>query len=104
MLSNKQDLADMMAKGSKTRWGNLIGYILLPFSIALQDDPLDYVRQAKATIDRKKLSLEAILTFVCAELVLRIFGVKVCIIFLHLLSFKAAIGLGIYFQIVNFGS
>ncbi|KAE8077680.1 hypothetical protein FH972_016220 [Carpinus fangiana] len=71
-----QDLADMMAKGSRTRWGNLIGYILLPFSIALQEDPLDYVRQAKATIDRKKLSLEAILTFVCAELVLRIFGVK----------------------------
>ncbi|XP_059457512.1 wax ester synthase/diacylglycerol acyltransferase 11-like isoform X2 [Corylus avellana] len=71
-----QDLADMMAKGSKCRWGNLIGYILLPFTIALQDDPLDYVRQAKATIDRKKLSLEAILTFVCAELVLRIFGVK----------------------------
>jgi hypothetical protein len=81
---NMQDLADMMAKGSKARWGNLIGYILLPFTIALQDNPLDYVRQAKATIDRKKLALEAICTFVSAELVLRIFGVKVSIyIYIH---------------------
>ncbi|XP_062148270.1 wax ester synthase/diacylglycerol acyltransferase 5-like isoform X2 [Alnus glutinosa] len=67
-----QDLADMMAKGSKARWGNLIGYILLPFTIALQDNPLDYVRQAKATIDRKKLSLEAICTFVAAAITHRI--------------------------------
>lgn len=77
MLSIKQDLADMMAKGSKTKWGNLIGYLLLPFNIALQDDPLEYVRQAKAAIDRKKLSREAICTYSCAELVLRTFGAKV---------------------------
>ncbi len=77
MLCMKQALADMMAKGSKTRWGNLIGYILLPFTIALQDNPLDYVLQAKATIDRKKRSLEAICTFSSGQLILRTFGVKV---------------------------
>ncbi|KAM3681970.1 hypothetical protein ACB098_12G037100 [Castanea mollissima] len=71
-----QALANMMEKGSKTRWGNLIGYILLPFTIALQDDPLDYVRKAKATIDRKKCSLESICTFSGAVLILRTFGVK----------------------------
>ena len=77
MLSMKQALANMMEKGSKTRWGNLIGYILLPFTIALQDNPLDHVRKAKATIDRKKRSLESICTFLGAVLVLRTFGVKV---------------------------
>ena len=44
----------MMEKGTKAKWGNCIGSVLLPFAIALRDDPLDYVRQAKATIDRKK--------------------------------------------------
>ncbi|KAG2701145.1 hypothetical protein I3760_06G030700 [Carya illinoinensis] len=72
-----QDVADMMAKGSKIRWGNLIGYMFLPFTIALQDDPLDYVWKAKATIDRKKLSLEPIFTNTCIGLAFRIFGTKV---------------------------
>ncbi|KAG7973715.1 hypothetical protein I3843_06G010400 [Carya illinoinensis] len=72
-----QDMADMMAKGSKIRWGNLIGYMFLPFTIALQDDPLDYVWKAKDTIDRKKLSLEPIFTATCIGLVFKIFGTKV---------------------------
>lgn len=67
----------MMAKKSKAKWGNGLGYIILPFSIALEEDPLEYVRRAKATIDRKKHSLEAICTHVCAKLVLNLFGVKV---------------------------
>lgn len=70
----------MLAKKSKGRWGNWIGYINLPFKISLEDDPLEYARKAKATIDRKKHSLEAIITFVCAKIVLNIFGVSVCII------------------------
>ncbi|KAK7320825.1 hypothetical protein VNO77_30659 [Canavalia gladiata] len=72
-----QDLADMMAEKSKVRWGNWMGYIILPFSIGLHEDPLEYVRQAKATIDRKKHSLEAICSYACAKLVLNLFGVKV---------------------------
>ncbi|PON72079.1 O-acyltransferase [Parasponia andersonii] len=71
-----QALADMMTKNSKTKWGNWIGYLLLPFNISLQDDPLDYVRQAKAIIDRKKHSFEAICTYFCAQLLLRILGVE----------------------------
>ncbi|KAK5818923.1 hypothetical protein PVK06_023873 [Gossypium arboreum] len=58
-----QPLADMMEKDAKAKWGNWIGYVLLLFTIAIRDDPLDYVRDAKATIDRKKRSLEAIFTF-----------------------------------------
>lgn len=76
----------MMAKGSKTRWGNWIGYLLLPLNnIALEDDPLNYVRGAKAIADRKKHSLEAICTFTVAKLVLKLLGVKVQI-FLSIFS------------------
>ncbi|KAF8379706.1 hypothetical protein HHK36_029150 [Tetracentron sinense] len=71
-----QDLADMMKKDTDAKWGNWIGYVLLPFTIALRDDPLDYVHEAKVTIDRKKLSLESVFTFSSAELFLRLFGIK----------------------------
>jgi hypothetical protein len=72
-----QALADMMENDTQVKWGNWIGYVLLPFTIGLRDDPLDYVREAKATIDRKKHSFEAIYTFSIAELVLKLFGIKV---------------------------
>ncbi|GAB2288709.1 Wax ester synthase/diacylglycerol acyltransferase 6 [Dionaea muscipula] len=58
-----QALADMMEKDTRARWGNCIGCVLLPFSIGLRDDPLDYVQEAKAIVDRKKHSLEAVCTF-----------------------------------------
>ncbi|KAH9724012.1 diacylglycerol O-acyltransferase [Citrus sinensis] len=78
-----QALADMMAKESKGGWGNWIGYILLPFTIALQNDPLDYIRVAKATIDRRKHSLEAFCTFSTAKFVLYTFGAKVAAAIAH---------------------
>ncbi|XP_022757555.1 O-acyltransferase WSD1-like isoform X2 [Durio zibethinus] len=62
-----QALADMMEKDAEAKWGNWIGFVLLPFTIAIRSDPLDYVYDAKATIDRKKHSLEAIYTFTIAE-------------------------------------
>ncbi|KAI3681864.1 hypothetical protein L6452_36669 [Arctium lappa] len=74
--SGIQALADMMEKNTEAKWGNWIGYVLLPFTIAIRDDPIDYVREAKATIDRKKHSLEALYTFSIAELVLKLFGIK----------------------------
>ncbi|XP_022720183.1 O-acyltransferase WSD1-like [Durio zibethinus] len=52
-------LAEMAKKNSKAEWGNKIGYVLFPFTIALKDKPLDYIRDAKATMDRKKATLEA---------------------------------------------
>ncbi|KAK3037320.1 hypothetical protein RJ639_032082 [Escallonia herrerae] len=73
---NTLALADMMEKDTDAKWGNWIGYVLIPFTIALRGDPLDYVREAKATIDRKKNSLEALYTFSIAELVLKLFGIK----------------------------
>ncbi|XP_010537089.1 PREDICTED: O-acyltransferase WSD1 isoform X2 [Tarenaya hassleriana] len=69
-------LADMMAKGSKCRWGNLIGYVLLPFSVGLENDPLEYVRRAKSTIDRKKLSLEAVLSYAIFKFTINVLGFK----------------------------
>ncbi|EFH42231.1 hypothetical protein ARALYDRAFT_918418 [Arabidopsis lyrata subsp. lyrata] len=73
-------LADMMAKKSKCRWGNLFGYILLPFSVGLEADPLEYVRQAKATIDRKKNSLEAVFSMAFFKLILKVLGLKASVV------------------------
>ncbi|XP_029130002.1 O-acyltransferase WSD1 isoform X2 [Cajanus cajan] len=72
-----EDLANMMANKSKVKWGNCLGYIILPLSIGLHEDPLKYVHQAKANIDRKKHSLEAICSYACANLVHNLLGVKV---------------------------
>ncbi|GMJ11716.1 hypothetical protein like AT3G49200 [Hibiscus trionum] len=47
-------LEEMVKKNSKTEWGNKIGYVVFPFKIALKDNPLDYLKDAKATMDRKK--------------------------------------------------
>lgn len=67
----------MMAKKSKCRWGNLFGYILLPFSVGLETDPLEYVRRAKVTVNRKKHSLEAVFSMAFFKLILKVLGLKV---------------------------
>uniref|UniRef100_J3M9L1 Uncharacterized protein n=1 Tax=Oryza brachyantha TaxID=4533 RepID=J3M9L1_ORYBR len=71
-------LAEMMnsSKNNAARWGNLIGYIVLPFRIAMYDDPLEYIRQGKRTVDRKKNSLEAIFTYWSGNLIVKLFGIK----------------------------
>ncbi|XP_059637823.1 wax ester synthase/diacylglycerol acyltransferase 11-like [Cornus florida] len=69
-------LFDMMKKGTKVRWGNKIGYVLLPFTIALRDDPLDYVREAKSVIDQKKASFESVCTYIITKLIIKFFGIK----------------------------
>ncbi|XP_076955731.1 wax ester synthase/diacylglycerol acyltransferase 11-like [Bidens hawaiensis] len=74
--SGIQALADMMEKNTEAKWGNWIGYVILPLTIGIRDNPLDYVREAKATIDRKKHSLEALCSFSVAALVFKLFGVK----------------------------
>ncbi|KAL6909529.1 hypothetical protein ACP4OV_001810 [Aristida adscensionis] len=68
----------MMKSGrsNAVKWGNKLGFIILPFYIAIHADPLEYVRTAKKTVDRKKSSLEAIFTHAIGETVLRLFGVK----------------------------
>ncbi|XP_044378859.1 wax ester synthase/diacylglycerol acyltransferase 5-like [Triticum aestivum] len=63
-------------KSNDVAWGNQIGYILLPFQLAVHDDPLAYVRKAKKTLDRKKSSLEVIFTCKISELFVKMFGLK----------------------------
>lgn len=66
----------MLKKGSKAKWGNQIGCLIFPFTIALRDDPLDYLREAKVAIDRKKASLEANFSYFLSKYFLK-FGNKV---------------------------
>ncbi|XP_071726023.1 wax ester synthase/diacylglycerol acyltransferase 4-like [Rutidosis leptorrhynchoides] len=58
-------------------WGNKIGYALLPFNIGFKKDPLDYVRDATATMKCKKASLEPLFTYFLAKIVLKLFGIKI---------------------------
>ncbi|KAI7731651.1 hypothetical protein M8C21_020330 [Ambrosia artemisiifolia] len=69
-------LVESMKSGTLGRWGNQIGYVLLPFPIGLRSNPLDYVKEAKAVIDRKKVSLEPLFAYFVANLVLKLFGIK----------------------------
>lgn len=72
-----KSLADMMAKGSKCRWGNYINFTIFPFSIALETDPLVYLSKAKSTMDRKKNSLQPALLYSNTAFIFNILGAKV---------------------------
>ncbi|KAF8713985.1 hypothetical protein HU200_027975 [Digitaria exilis] len=69
---------DMIKSGKSdaVRWGNRLGYIILPFHLALHNDPLKYVRKAKQIIDRKKGSLEVIVIHMAIEIIFKLFGPK----------------------------
>lgn len=69
-----------MKTGKLGRWGNQIGFVLLPFKIGLKTNPLDYVKEAKAVIDRKKASFEPLYTYFIVYFVLKLFGIKVNIL------------------------
>ncbi|XP_010088855.2 O-acyltransferase WSD1 [Morus notabilis] len=71
-----QALADMMEKNTKAKWGNWLGFVILPLSIGLRDDPLDDIREAKAMCDRKRHSLEALCSSGVAGFVFKFFGIK----------------------------
>lgn len=77
-----------MMEGGKNsaKYGNRIGYIILRFPIAIHEDPLDYVRQGSAIAARKKYSLEAVSTYFIAEVILKLFGIKVFILFFERFS------------------
>ncbi|KAF3970824.1 hypothetical protein CMV_005526 [Castanea mollissima] len=81
--SGIQDMAEMMAKGSKDKWGNEVGYVIFPLTIALHGDPLEHIREVKAKMERKKLSLEAQCTFPFSCRVLKTFGVKAAAALTH---------------------
>ncbi|CAL4922725.1 unnamed protein product [Urochloa decumbens] len=80
-----QNLDKMMESGKHNdlKWGNRLGYIILPFEIAMHEDPLDYIRNAKKTLDRKKHSLEAIITHVMTVMITKLFGIEVSTSLFH---------------------
>jgi hypothetical protein len=81
-----QAYVDMINSGreDEVKWGNALGFIILPFFIGMHKDPLDYVRKAKKVVDRKKSSLEVVFTHLAAEVILKLFGLKVNLSFIVL--------------------
>ncbi|KAL9255823.1 Wax ester synthase/diacylglycerol acyltransferase 11-like protein [Drosera capensis] len=73
-----QEMSDLMKRGSKVRWGNRFGYIVLPvyYHKANADGPLCYLRRAKVMIDRKKQSLEAYFSYAVGNMLMFCFGPK----------------------------
>ncbi|XP_012852049.1 PREDICTED: O-acyltransferase WSD1-like [Erythranthe guttata] len=56
---------------------NLVAFVLVPLTIYLQKDPLDHIGRSKATMDRKKLSLQPNCVFMILKLIIKLFGTKV---------------------------
>lgn len=72
-----QELSDLMASKSGTRWGNKFGMLLLPVYYHKGGcDPLQYLKTAKTMIDRKKLSLEAYFSYKIGYTVMKLLGAK----------------------------
>jgi hypothetical protein len=69
-------------KDNGARWGNRLGYMILPFHIAKHSDPLEYIRKATQVARRKKSSMESLFTFWSGSVILKIFGIKVLIVFI----------------------
>lgn len=67
----------MMAKRSTSRWGNSIGYVMIPLWMRSENDIFEYIRRAKTIMDRKKISLEPLFSYVLLKLTVEIFGSKV---------------------------
>ncbi|KAG6389828.1 hypothetical protein SASPL_151302 [Salvia splendens] len=90
-----EDLAEMMEKEELNgMWGNFIGIVLLPFTIKMEDDPLAYIRRAKATMDRKKRSLGHKLAFVVMKLTMFLFGIKSLVVHHQSYGQKLIISIG----------
>ncbi|OVA15642.1 O-acyltransferase [Macleaya cordata] len=74
-----QDLPNLMKnKSVSSWWGNNFGFVLLPiYHHRDVDDPLQYVKRAKAMVDRKKLSLEAHFSYRIGTLIMSLLGPKI---------------------------
>lgn len=83
---------------TKVETGNQLTGLICPFNIILQDDPLEYVHEAKRFMHRKKSSLAVLLTRVVGEFLVKNFGLKMgTFIFRHFFTrttiiFSNAIG------------
>lgn len=76
MATGPQDLSKLLKGDPTARWGNNMGFILLRLCLKKFKDPLDSVRHAKAMVERKKTSLEAIFTYAFAAFVMKLMGTK----------------------------
>ena len=73
-----QDLLQLIRKGKEIKWGNRVGSFLLPIHLKKRrDDPLEYVREAKAILDRKKISGEAQYAYKINSFVMSVLGLEV---------------------------
>ncbi|XP_012842408.1 PREDICTED: O-acyltransferase WSD1-like [Erythranthe guttata] len=79
-------------------WGNLVGIVLVPLTIALEDEPLAYIRRAKSTMDRKKLSLAPHCIYVLLKLLINFFGTKVFHFFFFLSFLISSSSILIYYD------
>ncbi|KAH9621019.1 hypothetical protein KSS87_005302 [Heliosperma pusillum] len=71
------DVASMLTKNTRTPWGNRFSVILLPFIYMKKSlEPLAYVTLAKEMMDRKKLSMEARLSYNVVSLTSSLLGPK----------------------------
>lgn len=61
---------------TKVETGNRVSGLSYPFHIALHNDPLEYVREAKRSMHRKKSSLEVKLVQVVGDFSVKCFGAK----------------------------
>ncbi|CAM0901569.1 unnamed protein product [Alopecurus aequalis] len=62
---------------TKVETGNRLGHLICPFRIALYDEPLEYIREAKRVMHRKKRSLEVIFSHLFVEFLVKYLGVKI---------------------------
>ena len=67
--------------------GKSTGFILLPLHIASYKDPLEFIRKAKKTADRKKFSLEVLFTHAVVEITTKLLGAKVYLRQMYYFSF-----------------
>lgn len=77
MARETQELSKMLRGDPDARWGNDMGYVLIPLCLKKFKDPLDSVRNAKALSDRKKTSLEAYLTYKITLWIMKLLGTKI---------------------------
>ncbi|KAL3843910.1 hypothetical protein ACJIZ3_001313 [Penstemon smallii] len=73
-----QEITKLMNSNSGMRWGNKFGFLLLPiYYHKCGSDPIQFVKRAKSMIDKKKLSLEAPLSYKIGDLAMSLFGAKI---------------------------
>ncbi|MCO5553434.1 hypothetical protein L7F22_006955 [Adiantum nelumboides] len=72
-----QELKSMLSGGAQARWGNNMGYVILPVPLLADENPLNYVHKAKSIIDKKKLSLGAAFSYASGKFLISLIGSKV---------------------------